>query len=232
MTENGMAGSGKITKSDLKKVFLRNLFGLQLGWNYEKMQGLGYCYVIMPVLRKLYPEKEELIKAMQTHLGFFNTTPATSNLIVGANVAIEEEFGQTDPMTVIGLKTGLMGPFAGIGDSIFIALYRAIVFSLAAYFALAGNAAGLFIPLLCGLGVIWVRYEFTQVGYLQGKKIATGFASSLKLLTEAASILGVTVIGALVASVVRAPLALEFKVGEVSVSIQSFLKKKKPNNLA
>ncbi len=226
-----MTESGKITKSDLKKVFLRNLFGLQLGWNYEKMQGLGYCYVIMPVLRKLYPEKEELIKAMQTHLGFFNTTPATSNLIVGANVAIEEEFGQTDPMTVIGLKTGLMGPFAGIGDSIFIALYRAIVFSLAAYFALAGNAAGLFIPLLCGLGVIWVRYEFTQVGYLQGKKIATGFASSLKLLTEAASILGVTVIGALVASVVRAPLALEFKVGEVSVSIQSFLDKIMPNLL-
>lgn len=226
-----MTSQGKITKSDLRKVFWRNLFGLQLGWNYEKMQGLGYCYVVMPVLRKLYPQKEELAKAMQTHLSFFNTTPATSNLIVGANVAIEEEFGQTDPQTITALKTGLMGPFAGIGDSIFIALYRAIVFSIAAYFAQAENPAGLLIPLICGSGIMWVRYHFTFIGYQQGKKVATEFASSLKMLTEAASILGVTVIGGLVASVVKAQLALEFTVGKVTVSMQSFLDKIMPNLL-
>ena len=66
----------KITKRDLVKVFWRNLLGLQLGWNYESMQGLGYCYSIIPALKKLYKTKEEMSKALKLHLQLFYTTPA------------------------------------------------------------------------------------------------------------------------------------------------------------
>lgn len=223
--------STKITQQDLRRVSLRNLFGLQLGWNYESMQGLGYCYIMLPALRKIYKKKEDLIKAMKTHLGYFNTAQVMSHLIVGANIALEEELGNEDTGTVTGLKAGLMGPFAGIGDTVFIAIYRAIVFSIASYIALQGNAVGLLIPLICGLGIMYLRYRFTWIGYNQGRKIATGFASSLRLLTEGASILGITVIGALVPSVVRAPLTLKLTFGQVSLAMQDMLDKIMPGLL-
>ena len=94
------------------------------------MQGLGYAWVMMPALKRLYSEDPVAMKkALKTHLGFMNTTPM-SHLIVGADMALEEEVGIEDEMAITGLKTGLMGPFVGVGDTIFIAIYRAIVFRL------------------------------------------------------------------------------------------------------
>lgn len=211
----------KLTKKEINQVYRRNLFGLQLGWNYEKMQGLGYAYVMMPALKKLYGHDEEAMKrALQMHLGYFNTTPAMSHLIVGADMAIEEEMGIESESIVTGLKTGLMGPFAGVGDTIFIAIYRAIIFSLAAYMALEGNIVGLIIPIVGVIGVMYVRYKFTYLGYEQGQKIATEFGNRIKSLTDGASILGLTVVGGLIASVISFKLDLVFKVGEVELVLQ------------
>lgn len=148
-----------------------------------------------------------------------------SNLIVGANIALEEELGEEAEETVVGLKTGMMGPFAGIGDTVFIAIYRAIVFSIASYMALEGNAVGLVIPLITGTIVLWVRYKFTFLGYKQGTMLATGFGDRMQLLTEGASILGLTVVGALIPSVVSYRLNLSFTFGEVALNIQEMLDK-------
>lgn len=74
MSKQEVIGGGKIDKKTLNKVYWRNIFGLQLGWNYEKMQGLGYCYILIPVLKILYGhDQEKLIRALKRHLGFFNT---------------------------------------------------------------------------------------------------------------------------------------------------------------
>lgn len=221
-----MSNPNKLTKKDINKVYVRNLFALQFGWNYEKMQGLGYSYVIMPALKRLYKDDpEQMKKALQTHLGFFNTTPAMSHLIVGADMGLEEEFGIEDDAAVTGLKTGLMGPFAGVGDTIFIAIYRAIVFSIAAYMAQGGQAMGLLIPIIAGIVVLWVRYKFTWIGYTQGKKIANEFADKMKIFTEAAAILGLTVVGGLVPSVITYKLDLTYKMGEVTMSVQEMFDK-------
>ncbi|MFV0556457.1 MAG: PTS system mannose/fructose/sorbose family transporter subunit IID [Lactovum sp.] len=215
-----------ITTSDLKKIYLRNLLGFQWSWNYESMQGLGYAYSIMPALKKLYGNnKEKMIKALKTHTGFFNTTPAMSGLIIGANIALEEEVGNDDDEAIIGLKTGLMGPFAGVGDTLFIAIYRAVVFSMAAYLALAGQVVSLIIPLLMGFAVIALRWKFLLIGHAQGRKIATEFASQMKVFTEAAAILGLTVVGGLIPSVIRYKLDLSYTMGEVSLNIQEMLDK-------
>lgn len=221
-----MSNSNKLTRKEINQVYVRNLFSLQWGWNYEKMQGLGYSYVIMPALKKLYKDDpEKMTKALQTHLGFFNTTPAMSHLIVGANMGLEEEFGIEDEAAITGLKTGLMGPFAGVGDTIFIAIYRAIVFSIAAYMAQSGQVLGLLIPIIAGLGVMWIRYKFTWIGYEQGKKIANEFADKMKIFTEAAAILGLTVVGGLIPSVITYKIDLTYKMGEVSLSVQEMLDK-------
>lgn len=216
----------KLTKQDINKVYVRNLFGLQFGWNYEKMQGLGYAYVIMPVLKRLYGnDPEKMKKALKMQTSYFNTTPGTSHLIVGADMALEEEIGIESEEAVMALKTGLMGPLAGVGDTLFIAIYRAIVFSIAAYIALQGNPVGLIIPLITCAVVMWVRYKFTWMGYRSGRKLATGFADSIAPITEAASILGLTVVGALIPSVINYKTDLAFTMGDVTFALQDMLDK-------
>ena len=218
--------SKKLTKQDINKVYVRNLFALQYGWNYEKMQGLGYTYVIMPALKRLYKnDPEKMKKALKMQLSYFNTTPAMAHLIVGADMALEEELGIESEETVMAVKTGLVGPLAGVGDTLFIAIYRAIVFSIAAYIAMQGNPVGLIIPLLACAAVMWVRYKFTYIGYNSGRKLATSFADKLAPITEAASILGLTVVGALIPSVINYKTDLAFTMGEVTFALQDMLDK-------
>lgn len=219
----------KITKKDLSKVFWRTMFGLQLGWNYEKMQGLGYCYGIIPVLQKLYTTKEQMAKALKLHLQFFNTTPAMAHLIIGSDIAMEEEFGLADEESISSMKTALMGPFAGIGDTVFVAIYRALVFSVASYMALQGNMFGVIFPFIPAIFMWWVRYKFTVISYDQGRKIAVGFASKLKQLTEGASVLGLTVIGGLVPAVINVSVPYVFQSGEVQMKLQEMLDKIMPS---
>lgn len=220
----------KLTKDDLKKTYIRNLFGFQWGWNYETMQGLGYCFVMMPILRRLYKNNpEKMKKALKMELGYFNTSQPMSHFIVGADAALQEEFGVDEAEdTVVGLKTGLMGPFAGIGDSIFITLYRAIIFSIAAYMALEGSPVGLFIAIICGILMMVLRYRFTNIGYTQGQKLAAGVGDQLKRITEAASVLGISVVGALIPSVIATKLNMAITIGAMSMTVQSVLDKIMP----
>lgn len=222
----------KLTKQDINKVYVRNLFALQFGWNYEKMQGLGYTYVIMPALKRLYGDDPDKMKrALKMQSSYFNTTPGTSHLIVGADMALEEEIGIESEEAVSALKTGLMGPLAGVGDTLFVAIYRAIVFSIAAYVAMQGNPVGLIVPLLACAAVLWVRYKFTWMGYQSGRKLATGFADSIAPITEAANILGLTVVGALIPSVVNYSTNLAFTMGDVTFAVQDMLDKIMPKML-
>ena len=196
------------------------------------MQGLGYSYVIMPALKRLYGDYPEKMKrALKMQSSYFNTTPGTSHLIVGADMALEEEIGIESEEAVSALKTGLMGPLAGVGDTLFIAIYRAIVFSIASYVAMQGNPVGLIVPLLACAAVLWVRYKFTWMGYQSGRKLATGFADSISPITEAASILGLTVVGALIPSVVNYSTNLAFTMGDVTFAVQDMLDKIMPKML-
>ena len=87
----------KLTKKDLKQIFIHNVLGLQLGWNYEKMQGLGYAYSVMPALKRLYKDDPAKMKqALNMEMGFFNTTPQMAHLIVGADVALQDQLGMND----------------------------------------------------------------------------------------------------------------------------------------
>ncbi len=215
--------AGKITKRDLKKVYRRWLLGGQTGWNYERMQGLCYCFSMMPVLRKLYTKEEDLKKAVKQHLQFFNTEPDMAHLILGANVAIEESQGLEAVETVTAIKTGLMGPFAGIGDTIFGVIAGTVFGSIAAYMALNGNSLGIWIWMAWNIARWFIRWEFTKLGYAQGLKLVTAMEGKLKSITEAASILGLTVVGALIPTVVRPTVPAVFKSGEVTMEVQGIL---------
>lgn len=106
----------KLTKEDFKQINKRSLFTFQLGWNYERMQGSSYLFIILPQLRKMYGDgTPELKEMMKTHAQFFNTSNFFHTIITGIDLALEENEGIEAKDAVNGVKTGLMGPFAPIG---------------------------------------------------------------------------------------------------------------------
>ena len=101
---------GIVTKNDMRSVFWRS-FPLQASFNYERMQNVGFCYSLLPVLKRLYPEKKEASEALKRHLSFFNTTPQLVTFITGACIAMEEEnkksVDQFDIESIAALKAAL-----------------------------------------------------------------------------------------------------------------------------
>ena len=109
----------KLTKEDFNQINKRSLFTFQLGWNYERMQASGYLYMILPQLRKMYGDgTPELKEMMKVHTQFFNTSPFFHTIIAGFDLAMEEKDGVGSKDAVNGIKTGLMGPFAPLGDTL------------------------------------------------------------------------------------------------------------------
>ncbi len=115
-----------IKKSDLYRLFWRSLC-LQAVWNFERMQNLGFLYILAPILNKLYPQKEQRIESYRRHLEFFNTHPYFANALLGIVVRMEEEMAkgaQVEPEEISAIKMSMGGAFGGIGDSLFWGAWR------------------------------------------------------------------------------------------------------------
>ena len=197
-----MAEKITLTKQDRKKVWWRHQF-LQGSWNYERMQNGGWCYSIIPAIKKLYSNKEDQIAALKRHMEFYNTHPYVSSPVMGVTLALEEEKANgenVDDTAIQGVKVGMMGPLAGVGDPVFWFTMRPILGALGASLALSGNILGpiLFFVLwnVIRLAFMWYTQEF---GYNVGTKIAKDMSGGLLgKITQGASILGMFIIGSLV----------------------------------
>ena len=197
-----MADKITLSKKDRMDVCWRHQF-LQGSWNYERMQNGGWCYSIIPAIKKLYKTEENRAAALKRHLEFYNTHPYVSAPVMGVTLALEEERANgmpVDDQTVQGVKVGMMGPLAGVGDPVFWFTVRPILGALGASLALSGSIVG---PLL--FFVVWniVRIAFLwytqEFGYKVGTSIAKDMSGGLLgKVTEGASILGMFIIGALV----------------------------------
>ena len=192
----------QLTKSDRKKVWWRSTF-LQGSWNYERMQNLGWAYSLIPALKKLYTKKEDQIAALERHLEFFNTHPYVAAPIMGVTLALEEERAngvEIDDAAIQGVKIGMMGPLAGIGDPVFWFTVRPILGALGASLAASGNIVG---PLLFFFGWNAIRMAFLwytqEFGYKAGSEITKDMSGGiLKDITKGASILGMFILAVLV----------------------------------
>ena len=207
-----------ITKEG-NRVFWRWYFLGGCGWNYEKMQGLGYYYSMLPMIKKQKSEEDKQ-KLAKTELQFFNTNNTMAPIIMGVDCALQEQTGADATDTIAALKTGMMGPLAGIGDTLFHVIPSTIIGSIASYMALEASPLALILWLLFGLLRAFCMRNFFALGYREGAKIVSEIGNRLKKITQAANILGITVIGALIPSVVNAKFAYEFSWGEVSISVQ------------
>lgn len=215
--------NNQLTKKDLFQANWRWLWSSQICWNYERMMSTGYLYTMLPTIQKLYPKKDDRIAMMKLHNQFFNTNAYIGSFIIGMDMAIEEKEGRKAEEAIAGLKAGLMGSFAGVGDTIVGVILPTIFGSIAAYMGLKGNPIGAIIWLIANFVVLFLRFTLLPLGYSQGEKLIYAAGNKLNRLTDAAILLGVTVVGALIPTVINANVPLIFKTGKVTLKVQSIL---------
>lgn len=197
-----MAERKSLTKKDRMSVAWRHQF-LQGSWNYERMQNGGWCYSMIPAIKKLYTNKEDQIAALKRHMEFYNTHPYVSAPVIGVTLALEEERAngaEVNDQAIQGVKVGMMGPLAGVGDPVFWFTLRPILGALGASLALGGNIVGplifFFAWNIIRMAFLWYTQEF---GYKVGNSIAQDLSGGLLgKITQGASILGMFIIGSLV----------------------------------
>lgn len=214
----------KLTEADFRQINIRNLLFNQVGWNYERMQGSGYLWILLPQLRKMYGDNTpELQKMMVMHNQFFNTSPFFNTIVKGIDLALEEKQGTKSLEAVAGIKSGLMGPFAAIGDAIFGSLVPAIMGAIAATMAIGGNPLGVGLWVLVAIATMVFRWAQLKIAYREGVSLVTTLGHKLNALTNAATVLGVFVVGVMCATMVNVSVPYVATIGEKVVSAQANL---------
>lgn len=218
----------KVDDRDLRQLFWRS-FLLQSAFNYERMQSLGFTWSLMPLIKKLYKTKEDQAAALKRHLTFFNTHPWNVGAILGMVASLEERKSKepeaVDEEGIQAIKGGLMGPLAGIGDSLFFGALRPVVAGLAVTLALTGNGlAPLIFLVIVNIVHFWIRWEGVKQGYRLGDQFLQKLESyQVHRWMEAATMLGLMVVGALVATWLNVTTPLTYTMQDASVSIQEML---------
>lgn len=218
----------KLTKKEIKKSFWRWTFFSHSNYNYERMQSSGFLYSMMPVLNKLYGKNtEELRESYQRHLEFFNTEPHFGGIIGGLTIALEEEKAAGAPITgdsINSIKTGLMGPLAGIGDTLWQGTLVPILLSIAISIGAEGNLFGpIFYIVAMFTIMLGIAYYLWMQGYNYGKEGIQKLMSGdlLKKVMLGAKVMGGIVIGALTANYVTLTTKAVFKFGDLKLNIQT-----------
>lgn len=227
----------KLTKKDLRKVMWRH-YGLLGAFNYERQMSLGYAWAMTPVIKRLYGDNsEEMKKGYRRHLEFFNCSTSTAPLVLGTTCAMEQENANNpdfDASSISAIKTALMGPLAGIGDSLFWGTLRVIGVGIAAPLAIKGSVLGPILYFLINVVpselLRWFGFRVTYKGgsSFLAKITADG---TLQKLTEAGKILGLVVIGAMISSMVIIKVPMVIHLSGTKVGIQKTLDSLMPNLL-
>lgn len=208
----------KLTKKDLLNTFTMWYFTTELSNSYDRLQGLAFGNALAKRLKKLYGSNVEGYReSLQRNLQFYNSEGTFGSIIHGITLSMEEEKsnGEDIPGEVItGLKTGLMGPVAGIGDTLIWGTIRPIILGLACSFALNGSALGAIVPFLFPLTIFIVGYNMLKLGYNVGKESIMRILQSgmINSIIKATGILGLFMMGALSSTYVKVTTPITFEV--------------------
>ncbi|WP_441293778.1 PTS system mannose/fructose/sorbose family transporter subunit IID [Bacillus cereus] len=218
-----------LTKKDLNKMVWRSLL-LQASFNYERMQAAGWLYSILPGLKKIHKNKHDLSESMKSHMEFFNTHPFLVNIIMGIVLAMEEK--KQNRNTIRAIRVAMMGPLGGIGDALFWLTLLPICVGIGASLGQDGNPMGALIFLLIFNAVHFaLRFGLMRYGYNAGTNAISSLKENTKKVAHAASIVGVTVVGALIASFVKLESSLVIHAGKAKIALQKDLLDKVMPNL-
>lgn len=202
-----------LSTKTLNKTRLRHNWALQWCMNYEKMQGSGFAFAMVPVMKELYDTEEEQCRNLERHVQFYNSHPAGSAAICGIVCALEEK---DQPETAESIKVALMGPMASIGDTIQDVLVKPLVSLVGAGMAAEGNWLSLLMVTLPMFACFVARWPVFNIGYKQSIALLNNMQNSFSFdkLQEMASILGLTVIGGFIPSILGPKLQLAFEMSK------------------
>jgi mannose/fructose/N-acetylgalactosamine-specific phosphotransferase system component IID len=192
-----------LSRADVQRSFWLWTFFSHANYNYERLQGTAFAHAMTPIIRKLYKDPEDIKAALKRHLVFFNTEPNVGGIIHGATIAMEEKRANGAPIdddAINSFKTGLMGPLAGVGDSITQGTITPILLSIGISLAAAGNALGPVLYLVLEVGIMLaLAYFMWMQGYDRGRAGVTDLLRSglLDRYLTGAGVLGNMVMGAL-----------------------------------
>jgi PTS system mannose-specific IID component len=199
---------------------------LHASYNYERLQGLGFAHAMKPVIDYLYKTTAERAAALRRHLVFFNSEPQFGALVPAAVIALEEERAAGEDISdeaINGVKSGLMGPLAGVGDSLVQGLITPLLLSMGIALAQQGNLAGpVLYALFIAIAVLGSSYLFWSLGYRWGKRAVSRILASgwVSLVGNGVAVVGMAVVGGLAATTVRFSTPASLAVGQAVVSLQ------------
>ena len=220
--------SKKITRKDLNKVFWRlQIWGLNVTSTLVLTQAIGFLNAMVPIIRRLYGDNKELrIEAMKRHLTYFLSQITATGMILGITAAVEETTSEDEKEAVVAIKAGMMGPLAGIGDSVFKITIQAIAGSIGAAYALQGNVLGpiLMFVIYNGINIV-VKYYGITFGYEKGTEfIKSGNQKKvMQKIINISTAIGVMVIGALIAQYVKINVGTVIYTKGTKIVIQKLL---------
>lgn len=216
------------TKQDFRQMFTRSCT-LDSSWNYERMQNLAFGYMMSPIVRRLYVDENDIKDALNRHLEFMSVTPHISTILVGVAAAMEEENVKNpnfDTTSISAVKTGLMGPLAGIGDSFFWGTLKLIAAGIGISLAQQGNILGpILFFLIINIPGFAARYYGLKFGYQYGVKFFSNLSENnlVQKITYSASIVGLMTIGAMVASMIYFDLPIMIGSGEFAEPLMDYI---------
>ena len=219
----------RLERSDVRRAFWLWTFFSHSNYNYERLQGTAFAQAMVPIIKKLYKDPEEIKAALKRHLVFFNTEPNVGGLIHGAVIAMEEQRANgadIDDDAINSVKSGLMGPLAGVGDTISQGTITPILLSIGIGLAAAGNILGPILFFFAELGVMLaIAYFFWFQGYDRGREGVTTLLRSgaLDRLLVGAGALGNLVLGALAFQFVHVFVTLTLLVGDGHFELNELL---------
>jgi PTS system mannose-specific IID component len=224
MSQQQAAEKRSITRNDVFQSFLRWLFFSHANYNWERYQGTGFAHAMTPIIKKLYQDPADIKAALKRHLVFFNTEPDTGGVIHGMVIAMEEQralgVADMDDETINNVKFGLMGPFAGLGDTLKQGMWFPIFQSIGISVAVAaeGGGAGILGPIIYLLAAFVYTYAFGWwvywQGYVRGQSLVTQMLGTglLDDIRTGAAVLGAAVLGALGAQFVTVATGLKLTI--------------------
>ncbi|XMB87114.1 PTS system mannose/fructose/sorbose family transporter subunit IID [Mycoplasmatota bacterium WC44] len=221
MSYKNTTPAGQLDRKTLNKIAWRSLF-LQGSFNYERMQAAGWLYGLIPGLKKIHTDKEDLSTSMTHNLEFFNTHPFLVTFVMGIILSLEQQ--KSDINTIRAVRVAAMGPLGGIGDAIFWFTLVPIAAGISSNMALNGSILGPILFLLMFNFVQFViRYWLMYWSYDLGTGAIEALTRNSKEFTRAASILGIIVVGALTSLYGGTSIALTLPNGESPIVIQEVL---------
>lgn len=218
-----------LNKKDIDKAAWSYIFFAQATQNFERMMGLAFCHVMEPILKKLYKNNpDEYRRGLKRHMQFYNTEPQLGALIPGIVIAMEESRAKGEDVSeelIVNTKNALMGPFAGIGDSMLVGTYSPILLSIAMSLCINdGNPIGpLFFCAVWLTTIVGLQWYLFHKGYDMGIGAANLFFHNKDLadkITTGLTMMGLIVIGGVAATTVKASVIYQYVNGEMTIGLQ------------